>query len=411
MRLITSLGTGSYKTTKYVWDGRSEETSCFPQALVKWLRPDSVLVLLTDEAARCDNWKDFQKWLLQEQVEYESKTIPEGRTEQQAWQIFEQVVDSVGEGEEVVIDITHAFRSLPLIFFVVTAFLRVYKKVQVRHVVYGCYIPDQPESPVVDLRLMLDLLDWMEGVRRFQELGDARFIGETLQRTQDEIYRRDPKTEEAKPTALKAAGKQLLELSDGLQALRVREVMKSASKLVNITGTATHEAQMWAKPFALLIDQVGRMAVQLAHDKPDELNFDTLEKQMQTVCALVRYRQFVQALLLQREWLVSYVMWRIERRGGWLDHREREKVEELLSAGAKAARSQQDLDLPDLGKYMGQDEIRVVVQLWSEIGYLRNDFAHCGMRQDPRTPDDLRQKVTEFAQQLKNLLGSAKAQF
>ncbi|MEJ5251141.1 MAG: TIGR02221 family CRISPR-associated protein [Chthonomonadetes bacterium] len=413
MKLITSLGTNTYKEATYVWGEKQCRTNMFTDAVVKWLKPQTVLVLLTKEAEDT-NWPILREKLNRHRVAVQTLRIPDGRNEAEVWEIFDAVTQQIHEEERLVIDITHAFRSLQFVLFVVSAFLRAVKRVEIQHVLYGLHQQGQSSdtpSPVMDLRLMLDLLDWMEGVRRFQELGDARFIGETLQRTQDDIYRKDATTEGSKPTTLKTAGKELLALSDSLQALRVVDVMRSARKLVSITEKAIHEAQIWVKPFALLIDRVRQMAVQLAHEKPDELNFDTLEKQMHTVRALVQYRQFVQALLLQREWLLNYVMWRINREKNWLHHDSRREVENFLNQGVKAVEDKQDPNLSALDKYMGQDEIRDVVQLWSKIVDPRNDFAHCGMRQHTQTPDDLRQKATEFAQQLKNLLESAKAQF
>ncbi len=383
MKLITSLGTGSYKTTKYVWNGRGEETSYFPQALVKWLRPDSVLVLLTEEAARCNNWKDFEKWLVEEQVEYESKTIPEGRTEQQVWQIFEQVVDNVGEGEEVVIDITHAFRSLPLIFFVVTAFLRVHKKVQVRHVLYGCYIPDQTESPVVDLRLMLDLLDWMEGTRQIRSTWDARMIGQKLGKLSD--------------SSLRKSGEHLLQLTNCIHLGRLREVMSKAQELRDHLRSASDNAEKLAPPFALLWEEIYEQVDRWAEISPSDLNKATLCKQRDLVVDMVEAGLTWQAVHLAREWMVNWTIWqqrRDQRLMGdvWLVETARGEAERLLNASKEAQSSIWDEKTNSL-----------VWEIWSDLRELRNDLAHCGMRDNATKASRIEGRAKDILQRLHKL--------
>jgi CRISPR-associated DxTHG motif protein len=43
--------------------------------------------------------------------------IPEGRSEQELWEIFDRVASAVDEGDTILLDITHAFRSIPMIVF------------------------------------------------------------------------------------------------------------------------------------------------------------------------------------------------------------------------------------------------------------------------------------------------------
>ena len=39
--------------------------------------------------------------------------IPEGRSEEELWQIFDICVAQVAEGDQIILDVTHGFRSLP----------------------------------------------------------------------------------------------------------------------------------------------------------------------------------------------------------------------------------------------------------------------------------------------------------
>ncbi|MBC7224949.1 MAG: hypothetical protein H5T59_11875 [Anaerolineae bacterium] len=86
--------------------------------------------------------------------------------------------------------------------------------------------------------------------------------------------------------------------------------------------------------------------------------------------------QAVQATILAREWLVSYVAWKI----GKDLVRERESVEDLLNDGVRAQEQHSPLpslisQLPNAGE---------IVKTWGWLRDLRNDVCHMGMRKQPR---------------------------
>jgi CRISPR-associated Csx2 family protein len=72
--------------------------------------------------------------------------IPDGKSEEELWEIFEAISKAVQEGDEIVFDITHGFRSLPMIAMLTIAYLKQVKGVKVQHVVYGVYERDNHGS-------------------------------------------------------------------------------------------------------------------------------------------------------------------------------------------------------------------------------------------------------------------------
>ncbi|HIC96177.1 TPA: TIGR02221 family CRISPR-associated protein [Candidatus Bipolaricaulota bacterium] len=63
--------------------------------------------------------------------------IPSGKNEQEIWDIFSTIVNEIEEKDELYLDITHAFRSLPLLATVIINYLKVMKNIQVRAISYG----------------------------------------------------------------------------------------------------------------------------------------------------------------------------------------------------------------------------------------------------------------------------------
>jgi len=332
MKLLTFVGPNTYNQTTYVWDVHRYETEFIAEALASWLPFDKVVVFLTEKAKAGTNWTQLSQRLQERDVQ--EVPIPDGKTEEEVWEIFDRVIASVEHGDEIAIDVTHAFRSLPMVLVAVAAFLRTVKAVRVRHIFYGCYMKDEPESPVIDLNLLLELLDWMEATRRFKETGDARWIGEKLRSTQDRL-RREQKGE---PRELKKAGERLITLSQALQLARPIEAAEAARQLRNLLPTASSEIDTWAKPFSLLIEDIKAQVEQLAYENTDTLDSQHLEKQLQFIEQLQRYGLVTQATQMAREWVVNWAIWYSKGKvdlpsGDWLDKDVRDEIERVLNSG------------------------------------------------------------------------------
>jgi CRISPR-associated DxTHG motif protein len=110
--------------------------------------------------------------------------IPDGKSEEELWEIFEAISKAVQEGDEIVFDITHGFRSLPMIALLTIAYLKQVKGVKVQHVVYGVYERDNPMAPILDLTPFADLLDWLAAAKMFTATGDSSELGRLIQDVQ-----------------------------------------------------------------------------------------------------------------------------------------------------------------------------------------------------------------------------------
>jgi CRISPR-associated Csx2 family protein len=98
------------------------------------------------------------------------------------WEIFDRVASVVSEKETILLDITHAFRSIPMVVFAVAAYLRRTKGVKIERIVYGAFEARDEENraPIFDLTPLLDLLDWLSGAEIFLQRSDATLLAERL---------------------------------------------------------------------------------------------------------------------------------------------------------------------------------------------------------------------------------------
>jgi len=371
MKLITVLGTGKYEPVTYRWNDHTYETSFVQEAFVHWLKPEVTCVLLT-EKARETHWNNLCQ-RLQEHTQIVEVDIPDGKSEAELWEIFEAISEVVQEGDEIAFDITHSFRSLPMIALLTIAYLKQVKGVKVQYVLYGAYeARDNQGAPVFDLTPFADLLDWLAAAKMFTATGDSSELGQLIQEIQNDAYRNREAYGENLPRALKNFGAALAEVSHDLLLTRVPNLPKSVSNLIEKQKRASAEVSDWTPPLTLLLDKIA--------DAYEPFQDDSLPTQAALIRWYLNHNHIVQAVTLAREWVVSY---HLHKEGkDWRDAAARKQMENQLNESLKQE------------------------ALWSDIITIRNDLAHCGFGRaegQVLSATSIRQNAEEVVKQIEQL--------
>ena len=93
----------------------------------------------------------------------------------------------LNNGDELIVDITHSFRSLPIFIMNLLIYLKNVssKNITISHIHYGM-IEVRSElggyAPVVDLKAMMDVQEWITGAYAFSEFGNAYKISKLLEK-------------------------------------------------------------------------------------------------------------------------------------------------------------------------------------------------------------------------------------
>lgn len=381
MKAISFLGaTQAYETTYVMPDGREHTAPYFPAALVRFYQVDALLVFVTADARR----RHFDALVRQAEDFAPTITpvdIPDGRTEAELWQIFQAVADAVTPGDRLIFDITHGFRSLPFLSFLAAAYLRAMKDVTLESVLYGALEAGDrtvmpARAPVFDLTRFVTLLDWLTAADRFTRFGDAGDLAALLRDPHAIPVHLAARTErDARGMAglLRGAATAVEEVSEPLRLVRPLEMMGAASRLNAALDRARGEIEQAAPPFALIADQVGAAYAPFGLAQPTDpaCAVACLDVQRDLVTWYVERRQYAHAILLAREWVVSYGQHLLERE--LLSPRKR--AEDLLNLAVEArkehCRCAEETDIPHFA---------AAVDVWSKVRELRNDLAHIGMR-------------------------------
>lgn len=189
--MISFLGKGNYETGRYGFSPEQTHASRFVQsALAALLKPDRVVVMVT-EGSRAKNWEGTDGLAATvgrkcPNVFFQEKLIPNGETEEEIWRIFEALVAIVEPEDEVIFDVTHSFRSIPLIAIASLQYIRVlHPAVRVNGVYYGAWEArdvscDPPFAPILDLTSFITLMDWSKAVSDYQDFGNVAALKKLL---------------------------------------------------------------------------------------------------------------------------------------------------------------------------------------------------------------------------------------
>jgi CRISPR-associated Csx2 family protein len=233
--LISFVGTGPisknehgnriYKTVKYKFKDQIIETSFVASALGEFLNVDTYYLFGTmksmweevydkflsinrlniDEnywmelSERCGEGANHLSQLdksvfnnIETVLGNESKIFPihYGLNQQEIetnFSIFVDAMNSLEDGDEIFLDITHSFRSLPLFATTALSFIRdvTDKKVQFAGIYYGMLEAGKEFEdqivPIVDLSYISELQIWIKGAYSFYHFGNGKLLADLLQ--------------------------------------------------------------------------------------------------------------------------------------------------------------------------------------------------------------------------------------
>lgn len=405
MKLITFLGaTRAYETAYLFPDGREHVASYCGVAIARMYPAMEVTVFVTQKA-RDMHWDAFRQDIEDYATNVEAVDIPDGRTERELWQIFQTVVDAVQEKEHLIFDITHGFRSLPFLSFLAVAYLRTVGQVEIEHVFYGNFeardtsvTPNR--APVIDMTRFTELLDWMIAADRFMRFGDSSDLARHLDRARPqgpgytkEAYQRGRPLYELQ----KALGS----VSLALRLIRPEDALDTSAVLIEKLNNAHSAIQTFALPFVPLIHRIHDAYAPLALRDPRRQRADLwLHYERRLVRWYLERKQYAQAVALAREWLISWALLALEVTN-LVNRQTRKAIEDLLGKqlqrrrGSTVAITQEEQDL-----WQRIPQREMLVDLFGQLGNLRNDMMHAGKRSSPMPANTMEQNTRQVCRRL-----------
>ena len=225
---ISFLGTTNYVETIYTWkDGAESNSTRFVQEAIldriarDWTENDKIIIFYT-EKSKILNWEDcgqrngkgefittgiesqglftrLKKMQLRAGIEH--YPVPEGISENEVWDIFNIVYSKLIENDKINLDVTHAFRSIPLFASTLINFSKYIKHTEIVSINYGAFeklldkvdrfddskfdniycIPlEERKAPIVDMINLVNLQELTETATSIAKYGRLSTLSENI---------------------------------------------------------------------------------------------------------------------------------------------------------------------------------------------------------------------------------------
>lgn len=363
--LIGALGVTKYDGTHYKFENGNEvEADFFLYALARHINPDCVIAIVTDLAEQ-KTLPDLQEWMNLDSIPLTAIRIPNGSTSAEAWEIFNKIEAKFNEllqqsdsSLEVFIDITYGFRSIPILFLSIARYLQRTKDIQLGGIFYGAYDAPSPEQnlkPVYKLDSFITVLDWATAVDTFRKTGSSVQLADML-----DIYGADFQL-----PAMQKVAEALRDLSRALDLVRIEDAHRAAYNLIEAVKAVTTEA----------IRESDRIILELVKQLSDEFESIALVSPRSDIKRFIKAslelvfwyhdrNRYQDAMLVAREWIISYKMFNPSFRT-----RPYKNEEFFDYAVRRAEENPAGWKIPERKR------------LATEISELRNSLAHGGLGQ------------------------------
>ena len=104
-------------------------------------------------------------------------SIPDSSCDEEIWKVFSRIYGELHDGDEVYLDITHAFRYLPMLVMVLLNYAKFLKHINVMGILYGNWEngdKKQGTAPMMDLLPISDLQDWTSAADQYISAGSSK---------------------------------------------------------------------------------------------------------------------------------------------------------------------------------------------------------------------------------------------
>lgn len=424
--LISFLGTNNYVPANYYLVDQSHKVDnvrFIQEAILElicndWTEKDVVKVFLTDEAEK-KNWVDnghldrdkkviecegLKSRLDAYAVHHKSKVrfepihnVPTGITESDVWDVFDTIYEQLEENDEVYFDITHSFRSIPMLCMVLLNYARYLKNITVKGIYYGAFevlgpawqvknnMPvEDRNAPIVDVTRFSMLQNLSIAAGDFATYGNA----DRLQEISSEVL---------KPFLIKAKGqdKSLLALNRTIKNTKkfTENIQTCRGKLIIENGTAKQIIKDLSnvKEDAIAIRPIVPLLETIKSALSDFGNGPGIQNGYAAAKWCLKNNLIQQGLTILEETIISEVCEELE-----LDLQDK-SIRTLISSAIYLIKSKKDEEKWDVKSDAEFNFIKMVkeksstakdkAKSFSDIQEFRNDINHNGMRKKSAGPD------------------------
>ena len=282
--------------------------------------------------------------------------VPDGKTEQELKEMVKILLHSIPDECELLVDITHGFRSGPFVFSVAVQYLSFLRpSVEIEGLYYG--MMSDGSAPLVNLQVFLDLMDWLYAVRVFRDT----FIPQKLAEMMESVS-----AESDEAVKIKESIAMLANIMDLCLPLDLAEA--AAALRQELSSPLPEPLRSGVLLADELFGEVAELASVFAPDGdrdrvPEVLDREEINRQIRVIDKYIEAGRLMNAVGMIYEWVLTMIIYQNGDRAKWRTSKERKKASWL----------REELPLEKMPK-----------EAKARIRALRNHLHHYG-QQEPRS--------------------------
>ena len=405
-----------------------EATLDYLQTTEKWTESDVAYFLLT-QGAKAKNWADnghrapktnevieqqgLETILKQKNYPFQIRTIeqlPDGKNEEELFGLFHRIYDVLQSGDFLYFDITHGFRSLPMLALVLINYAKFLKQIEVRSITYGNFEARnetidadgtvQLKAPIMDLLPLSGIQDWTFAAADYLKNGNADKFTELSRAYKSSLFKGLKAGNKDEAIDIDSLINTLKDVTDDFQTCRGFNILSSH----NISALKKKLGQFdrtVIEPLNPVIRKLEDAFSSFEQPSQDTVN---CKNGLEAARWCMNNHLFQQAATILQECVVTFFCLRND-----LDVRsesERKFVNSALAINYKLNSSKTKAEEKDmmrkevaesdiLQRLMADEYIsdRKIYETFSMLTDERNDINHSGMRDKPHSSDKIRKNI------------------
>lgn len=212
---LTFLGTGNYQDSVYIFnEQKSNSVKYIQTALVNLVAQDydEYIAFCTEGAYNTH----FDNLNIESNNKFKSVKIPNGSNEKEIWDMFQIIFEILQDNDEIILDITHSFRYMPMLGITLLQYAKFIKNINVKGIYYGAWDAREPNTniaPILDLTPFSILQDWSQFGSQFINTGNINGLSKIAETSTGQILK-DTKGKNQDAQLLKKINTTLTEIGD-----------------------------------------------------------------------------------------------------------------------------------------------------------------------------------------------------
>ena len=372
----------SYIECYYIYNEKKSKKVKFVQnAIVEAYNDefDKKYILCTKTAK--DNNYNF---LLNESgYEFDKIDISEEISEKGIWEIFQQMYDILEENDEIVFDITHSFRFMPMLGITLLQMAKFLKNVKVEKIFYGAYEQSKFEEKngeflLLDLSSFSALQNWILSGNLFVKAGRAEDFPKLTRENLFSVLRGNDITEKKEAENLTSIAESMKEITENFRANRGENII-TAKEIKNLNEKISKmEEGNLLKPFRLIIEYMKKDI--------EKFKENSLNNLFHAVVWCIDKGLIQQGLTILQEGILTILMEQAGKKNKIYNEDERQKL------SGKIRKKEEDKENnKEINEFKNIDSI---IEIYEELTNDRNDINHSGFRKN-------RMRAKKFEKKLK----------